>query len=87
MKKCLCDGKGWIRMPGTKAIIYCPDCEKSKIIKRKIIKAGTKIVSPIFGTGEVLEDAPKMIIKAKFSKLDTDTELDRSEVSYIYDQD
>lgn len=88
MKKCLCDGKGWIRMPGTKAIVFCPDCEKPKIINRKVIKSGTKIVSPVFGTGEVSEDGnkPTKTLKIRFSKQDKDMDLDRSEVSYIYDQ-
>lgn len=88
MSKCLCDGKGWIRMPGTKALIYCPDCEKPRILK-KIIKAGTKIVSPVFGTGEVTEDGKiaKKTITVKFSKQDKDIDLDRSEVAYVYDKD
>jgi hypothetical protein len=74
-------------MPGTKAIVYCPDCEKPNILKRKTIKAGTKIVSPIFGTGEVIEDSSKPVLKAKFSKLEKDTEIERSEVAYMYDLD
>jgi len=87
MNKCLCDGKGWIRMPGTKALIYCPDCEKPRILKR-MIKSGTKIVSPVFGTGEVVEDgkAAKKTIKVRFSKQDKDIDLDRTEVAYVYDQ-
>jgi hypothetical protein len=87
MKKCICDGKGWIRMPGTKAIIYCPDCEKPKILKKKTLKLGTKVISPIFGTGELIESSKNKMINVKFSKLENDTSLERSEVSYIYDQD
>ena len=86
--KCQCDGKGWIRMPGTKAIIFCPDCEKPKILRR-VIKSGTKIVSPTFGTGEVIEDAKssETVINVKLNRTDQDMPLDKTKVSYIYDQD
>lgn len=75
-------------MPGTKAIIHCPDCGKPSILKRKVIKSGTKIVSPIFGTGVVIEDGKieKKTLKVRFSKVEKDIDLDRAEVSYIYDQ-
>lgn len=90
MKKteCKCDGKGWIRMPGTKAIIYCPTCEKPKILKR-VIKVGTKIVSPTFGTGKVIEDGKptEPMIKVKMSRIEKDMDLKREEVSFIYDRD
>lgn len=74
-------------MPGTKAIIFCPDCEKPKILKKRTLKIGTKIVSPIFGTGELVEASKNKTLKARFSKLETDMVIDRSEVAYIYDQD
>jgi hypothetical protein len=87
-QQCKCDGKKWIRMPGTKAIIYCPTCEKPKILKR-VIKVGTKIVSPTFGTGVVIEDGKPTIsiIKVKMARIEKEMELDRAQVSYIYDQD
>ena len=91
MKKsegCQCDGKGWIRMPGTKAIIFCPGCEKPKILRRAI-KTGTKIVSTTFGTGEVVEDAKtsEATIKVKFNRTDQNIPLNKTDVSYMYDQD
>jgi len=87
-KKCQCDGKGWIRMPGTKAIIFCPDCEKPKILKR-VIKSGTKIVSPTHGTGEVIEDSKPNTddIKVKLNRIEENIPLKKEKVFYIYDQD
>ena len=87
MEKCLCEGKGWIRMPNTKAIIFCPDCEKPLILKKNI-KIGTKVVSPVFGTGEVIITSGKkqQNITVKFVKYDDEFVLDKNDISYIYDQ-
>lgn len=75
-------------MSGTKAIIFCPDCEKPKLLRR-VIKSGTKIVSSTFGTGVVVEDAKPTIsvLKVKMNRVEMEMELDRSKVAYIYDLD
>lgn len=85
MKDCLCEGNGWIRMAKTKSIIYCPYCQAPKIMKRKTLNKGVKVVSAVFGTGEVMEKTSTENVKVRFDK-SGEQDMERKDLCFVFDK-
>lgn len=76
MKTC-CNGKGWIRLPGTKALIHCPVCKEPNIELTKgsnvtAERKTGKVVSFTKKTATILLNGKPVV-------------LDRSKLHHIYD--